>query len=112
MSISKKARLQRIDDAAKRIERSASALHQQLETMTRDTLAFAAFMHTDPDSDGFDQVDRDKYSAMFATQLGNLNATMQKLAPLAGIESGDVTVQQFLDAYTGTDPSVYSKQFD
>lgn len=110
MSVSQLARAGRIDKAASDAAGRASSLNSQLSAMCDEVLAFAAFMHTDPKGE-FTQEDRDKYSADFATQLANINATLSKLNPLAGIESGTVTVQDFLANYQG-DPVAYSSRFD
>ena len=101
----------RIDDEAKRISQQATRIASQLAEVANSTLAFAAFMHTDP-SNEFTQEDRDKYSEQFAVALGALNAELSKLVPLAGIEAGAVTVADFLAAYNGELPSEYSKRFD
>ena len=81
-----------------------------MNAMCDEVLSFAAFMHADPKTE-FSQEDRDKYSAIFAEALGNLHATLRKLDVLAGIESGSVTVEQFLAGYAG-DPVDYSSRFD
>ena len=110
MSVSQLARAGRIDSAANTAAQKASNLNSQLNSMCDEVLAFAAFMHTDPRNE-FNQEDRDKYSAIFAEALGNLYSTLSKLDVLAGIESGDVTVEQFLLGYTGN-PVDYSSRFD
>lgn len=111
MSVSQGARVIRIDDKAKQVARQASNLNSQLQSMVNETLAFAAFMHTNPAGE-IAQIDRDKYSDLFAQRLANINATISQLAPLAGIESGTVTVADFLAGYNGPEPDVYSQQFD
>lgn len=110
MSVSQLARAGRIDSAANSAGQKASSLNSQLNSMADEVLAFAAFMHTDPRAE-FSQADRDKYSADFASALGNLHATLSKLNVLAGIEQGSVTVEQFLASYAG-DPVEYSSRFD
>ena len=48
MSVSQLARAGRIDSAANSAAQKASNLNSQLNAMTDEVLAFAAFMHTDP----------------------------------------------------------------
>lgn len=104
------ARPASINRAARDAANKASQLNSQLNAMCDEVLAFAAFMHTDPRSE-FTQEDRDVYSAEFATQFANIQATLSKLAPLAGIEEGSVTVADFLASYQG-DVTAYSARFD
>lgn len=110
MSVSAGARLVRIDSAANQTSQKASNLNSQMNSLCDEVLAFAAFMHTDPRNE-FSQEDRDKYSAIFAEALGNLHTTLSKLNVLAGVEDGNVTVEQFLAGYVG-DPVEYSSRFD
>ena len=110
MSVSQLARAGRIDTEASRLTKQASTINSQLNAMVNEVLAFAAFMHTDPRVE-FSQADRDKYSDDFASAMGELQATLAQLAPLAGIEQGTVTVADFLAGYTG-DINAYSTRFD
>lgn len=110
MSVSKFARAGRIDSTANNISVKASDLNSQMNSMCDEVLSFAAFMHTDPGQE-IDQQDRDKYSAVFAEALGDLHQTLSKLNVLAGIESGEITVEQFLASYAGN-PFEYSERFD
>nr|WP_136252887.1 hypothetical protein [Ningiella ruwaisensis] len=110
MSVAKLARAGRIDSEVSRLINQASSINSQLNSVVNEVLAFAAFMNTNT-NDEFTQDDRDKYSDEFNASLAALNATMQKLMPLAAIESGDLTVADFLASYTG-DVVEYSKRFD
>lgn len=109
MSVSQLARASRIDSKANDITRRAKNLQLQMNNLFTEVLDFAAFMHTDPQSE-FTQADRDKYSDDFVNCLNAINSTMARITILAAIESGAVTVQEFLDQYTG-DVEVYSNNF-
>jgi len=110
MSLSALARASRIDSEVSRIARQASQLNSQLAAIVGETNAFAAFMHTDTNSE-FTQADRDKYSNDFAQALGAIQATMAGFTKLAELEAEVITVEQFLAQYAG-DVAEYSKRFD
>ena len=110
MSVSLLARAGRIDTEASRLVRQASQLNSQLTSLVNEVNAFAAFMHTDPQTE-FSQADRDKYSADFMVQLTAINSTLEGLQALAGVETQAITVEQFLAQYVG-DVAGYSQRFD
>jgi len=110
MSLSALARASRIDSEVSRIARQASQLNSQLATIVNETNAFAAFMHTDTNSE-FTQADRDKYSNDFAQALGAIQATMAGFTQLGMLEAEAITVEQFLAQHVG-DVAEYSKRFD
>jgi len=110
MSLSALARASRIDSEVSRIARQASQLNSQLSTIVNETNAFAAFMHTDTNSE-FTQADRDKYSNDFAQALGAIQATMAGFTQLGMLEAEAITVEQFLAQHVG-DVAEYSKRFD
>ena len=110
MSVSLQARASRIDNEASRLTRQASQLVSQLNVMVNEVNAFAAFMHTDPQTE-FSQADRDKYSADFMAQLTAIQTTLAGLNALGALETEQMTVAEFLAQYVG-DPISYSTRFD
>ena len=111
MSVSQLARAGRIDSEASRLKTQAERLNSQLASVINEALAFAAFMHTDPEAE-FTQDDRDKYSADFSAALSEVETTLTGLDPLSGIEDGSVTVGDFLSSYNGEPAASYSTRFD
>jgi len=110
MSLSALARASRIDSEVSRIARQASQLNSQLATIVNETNAFAAFMHTDTNSE-FTQADRDKYSDDFTFALTAIQTTMAGFTQLGMLEAEAITVEQFLAQHVG-DVAEYSKRFD
>lgn len=110
MGISALARANRIDSHVNNLANTATSTNSRLNELANSVISFAAFMHTDPEGE-FSQADRDKYSDIFAETLTALQTTLSKFSDLAALEAGTMTIQEFLDSYTG-DVAEYSSQFD
>lgn len=110
MSVSLLARAGRIDTEASRLTRQASQLNSQLSALVNEVNAFATFMHTDPRAE-FTQDDRDKYSDDFMAELAAINTTLLGLQAVAGVETGALSVADYL-ASSPVNVAEYSARFD
>ena len=111
MSVSKLARAGRIDSRASDLNSRASGLSSQLNSIATEVLLFAGMMHTNANGE-FTQEDRDKYGDAFLQTLTGLQQTLSRFQPLADIESGSVTPQDWLATQDAAAIAEFSKQFD
>jgi hypothetical protein len=111
MSVSTLARASKIDTEASSIATEVRRCTTTMNALFLRAVDFTAFMNANETSE-FSQQDRDKYSDQFVVAMTSLMATMAMLEPLQALETDVITVEQFLAAHTGMQPTVYSQKFD
>lgn len=114
MAISTNARFIRIDNKVIDINKRAQSLIAQLQGVIKEARLFTAFMHDNQNME-FDQVDRDKYSDMFAETISapdGLLGCISLVTPMTEVEQGTKTPEDFVLEESAYNSDSYSKRFD
>lgn len=120
MSSVKSARKSAIHKKAIEIAKSVSNANSTLRGLMSEVLIYAAAMHkinldaiAANDTDMvIDVSDVAFYDAAFNEQLGALQATLARLGPLVGLQTGEVTKVDYIASVNQTQLAEYIAAFD
>ena len=120
MSSVKSARKSAIHKKAIEIAKQVSNANSTLNGLMSEVLIYAAAMHkinldaiAYGDTDMIiDSDDVAFYDATFNEQLGALQTTMSRLAPLVGLQTGQLTKTDYIASVNQLNLSEYIKAFD
>jgi len=120
MSSVKSARKSAIHRKAIDIVKAVSNVNSTLNGHMSEVLIYAAAMHK-INLDAIEAEDEDMiidaedvafYDNAFNEQVGALNATLSRLAPLLGLQTGEVTKADYIASVNQTHLDQYIKSFD
>lgn len=120
MSSLRTARKAAIHNKALDIRKEVSRLNASLNAQMSEVLIYAAAMHK-INLDAIANGETDKaiesedvafYDAKFNEQMTGLQATMARLAPLVGLQTGALTKENFIATFDENTLQEYIDQFD